>query len=257
MSSSVKFSAANVKIKALSAVKSLKKYLTGKRKIYSFDLASGHSCPFAKDCKSQVKIINGRRKVVDSKDAEFRCFSASQEAIFTNVYNSRMSNFSELRKLDQTQIVDLLTEAFPSDAGIVRVHVAGDFFSPIYFAAWIEFATEHPDTLFYAYTKSLPYWVDNLEIIPVNFILTASRGGRRDDLIESFNLRSARVVYSESEAKAFRLEIDHDDSHAANPSKSRKSFALLLHGAQPAGSEASDAIRAMKANGTVFSYSRK
>lgn len=168
-----------------------------------------------------------------------------------------MGNFTELRKLDQQQIVETLTEAFPSDAGVVRIHVAGDFFSPVYFAAWVEFAINHPDTLFYCYTKSLPYWVDSLEIIPANMVLTASYGGRRDDMIESYNLRAARVVYSEQEAKAFRLEIDHDDSHAADPIKTRKPFALLLHGAQPAGSEASTAIKAMKANGTVFSYSRK
>ena len=253
----VRFSAANVKIQALSQIKSLKKYLAGKRKVYSFDLISGHSCPHAKDCKSRVEIVDGKRKVIDSKDTEFRCFSASQEAVYTNVYNSRMGNFTELRKLTQEQMVETITAALPKDAGIVRIHVAGDFFSPVYFAAWVEVASRFNDVLFYAYTKSLPYWVDNLEVIPDNMVLTASRGGRRDDLIEAHNLRSVRVVYSESEAKAFRLNIDHDDSHAADPKRAHKPFALLLHGAQPAGSEASAAIKAMKANGTQFSYSRK
>ena len=253
----VKFSLANVKIQALSQVKALKKYLKGKRKVYSFDLISGHTCPHAKDCKSKVEVVDGKRKVLDGPDTEFRCFSASQEAIFTNVYNLRMGNFTALRGMTMEQMVELILLAFPEDAGIVRVHVAGDFFNLAYFMAWVQVATMRPNTLCYAYTKSLPYWVANLETIPANFILTASRGGRRDDLIDAHNLRSVRVVYSEAEAKAFRLDIDHDDSHAADPKRANKPFALLLHGAQPAGSEASAAIKAMKAAGTQFSYSRK
>jgi hypothetical protein len=39
---------------------------------------------------------------------------------------------------------------------------------------------------------------------------TASRGGRDDHLIEEHSLRSARVVYSEAEADALGLEIDHE-----------------------------------------------
>ena len=75
----------------------------------------------------------------------------------------------------------------------------------------------NPDKLFYAYTKSLRYWVkyrewtDQIE----NFILTASRGGRDDHLIDEHNLRESVVVFSEDEAHERNLEIDHNDSHAA------------------------------------------
>jgi hypothetical protein len=47
------------------------------------------------------------------------------------------------------------------------------------------------------------------------------------------------------------LDIDHDDSHAALPGPS---FALLIHGIQPAGSEAGKAVRALRG---VGSYSRE
>ena len=33
-----------------------------------------------------------------------------------------------------------------------------------------------------------------------NFVLTASYGGRDDHMIDEFNLRSAKVVFSEAEA---------------------------------------------------------
>jgi hypothetical protein len=64
------------------------------------------------------------------------------------------------------------------------------------------------------------------------------------------------VVYYEDEAAQSNLEIDHDDSHAADPSKKNNDFALLIHGVQPAGSRASLAIKQLKASGVKFSYSR-
>ena len=47
-------------------------------------------------------------------------------------------------------------------AGVVRVHDSGDFFSQEYFDAWLEVARGRPRTRFYAYTKSLPFWVARL-----------------------------------------------------------------------------------------------
>ena len=147
-------------------------------------------------------------------------------------------------------------DSLPEDAGIVRIHVAGDFFSPEYMWAWWLTASENPDTLFYAYTKSLRYWIDIVNEMPIldNFILTASYGGRSDVTIDELGLRSAKVVFSEAEAEKLGLVIDHDDSHAARPSLRDQDFALLIHGTQPKGSEAATALKALKGKG---SYSRK
>ena len=46
----LKFSNANAKIQALKQVPELAHYLRGKRKVYSFDMLSGHTCPFADQC---------------------------------------------------------------------------------------------------------------------------------------------------------------------------------------------------------------
>ena len=51
--------------------------------------------------------------------------------------------------------------------------------------------------------------------------------------------------------------IDHDDTHAAKPSLSNQSFALMLHGTQPKGSEAADALKVLKRDKVRHSYSRK
>ena len=60
------------------------------------------------------------------------------------------------------------------------------------------------------------------------------------------------VVFSEEEAEQKGLEIDHDDAHALG----KKSFALLLHGTQPKGSEASKALQVLRKAGKG-GYSQK
>jgi hypothetical protein len=55
-------------------------------------------------------------------------------------------------------------------------------------------------------------------------MLQASYGGKLDHLIEKYGLKHARVVWSESEARHFGLQIDRNDSLAAF---SPNSFALL------------------------------
>jgi hypothetical protein len=139
-------------------------------------------------------------------------------------------------------------------ARYIRIHVGGDFFNQIYFDAWIETAKRNPGIIFYAYTKSLNFWVARLNDIPDNFRLTASRGGRWDHLIEPNNLRTAEVVFTEAEANIRGLEIDHDDSHAYGDDP--KSFALLIHGVQRKGSEASKAVSALRKAG-ITGYSKK
>jgi len=252
----LKFSKANAKTQALANDAELAEYLQGNRKIYSLDLLSGWSCPHAKDCLSKAVVQdNGKRKIKDGRDTKFRCFSASQEVQYTNVYNSRKHNFDMLRKLSCGEMVDMINQSLPANAGIVRIHVAGDFFSQQYMEAWYTVALLNPKILFYAYTKSLRFWLAINEFpILHNFVLTASYGGRHDHIIDQFNLRSTKVVFSEAEAAELGLEIDHDDSHAAKPSLRDNSFALLIHGTQPAGSEASTALKKLKGKG---SYSRK
>lgn len=251
----LKWSKANAKIHALAAIPALQSYLQNKRKVYSLDLLSGWSCPFAVNCLS--KVVDG--KIVDGKFTKFRCFSASQEALYPNTFNSRKHNYDLLRGCEKSMdMVGLINGSMPKNLGICRIHVGGDMFNAKYMLAWGSVAESNPDRLFYAYTKSLPYWLkfrDYFDSLP-NFILTASYGGRHDSLISQEGLRSAVVVYSESQAASMGLEIDHDDSHAADPSKKQESFALLIHGTQPAGSEAASALQQLRKNKVKHSYSR-
>lgn len=253
----LRFSIANAKIQALSAVPALIKFLAGKRKVYSFDLLSGWSCPFAKDCLSKVHETDGKLKLSDGPHTQFRCFSASQEVIYSAAYKMRKHNFDMLRGIKFENMYSTIVDSIPKNLGICRIHVAGDFFNRDYFEAWLNVARLHPDRLFYAYTKSLPYWVANISNIPSNMVLTASKGGRCDNLIGEHNLRQAVVVYHPDEAEKLGYVIDHTDEHAANPDTKNNSFALLIHGIQPAGSDASKATVRLKREKVQFTYSRK
>lgn len=253
----LKFSPANAKIEALKQVQDLSKYLENGLKVYSLDTLAGHSCPFAEKCLSKVVETNGKRTLVDGPKTEFRCFSATQEVVFPGVYNLRKHNYDLIRdcKTD-TEIIKLLVKSMPKDLGILRFHVDGDWMNPKDFYASINFASLFPDKLFYAYTKSLPYWIKYRSIVEKipNLVLTASWGGRRDDLITIEGLRSAKVIFSEDQATG---PIDHTDEWAANPNTRNIDFNLLLHGQQPKNSEASKALQLLRKNNVKHSYSRK
>lgn len=216
--------------------------------IQTISLLSGWSCPFAHDCLSKAVAdeVTNKRTIVDGKHTQFRCFSASQEAMYNDTYNQRKHNFDLVKKKDTHEIVDLITKSIPKKTTIVRIHVGGDFFNQKYFDAWLQVAKNTPNILFYAYTKALPFWIARLNEIPSNFKLNASRGGKHDDLIKEYNLKEAVVVFSEEQASKLGLEIDHDDTHAY---KQEKSFALLIHGGQPKGSEAMKAVTDLKKKG--------
>lgn len=218
--------------------------------IFSLSLPSGFACPFASDCLSKSDKVTG--KLTDGKDTKFRCFSASQENRFPKTREQRWHNFELLRKLNKEQMVKLISDSLPVKANKVRIHVAGDYFSQTYFDAWLEVAKQNPTKIFYGYTKSLNYWISRLSEMPDNFILTASKGGKLDELIAKHNLRFAEVVFTMDKAKELGLEIDHDDSHAFSKGGS---FALLIHGTQPPNSEASKSKVENQKNG-IMGYTR-
>ena len=222
--------------------------------VYTFSLPSGHTCPFANDCLSKAVLKDGKYSIQDGKNTKFRCFSATQEVVYKAVREQRQHNFELLRQYKNPESMSkLIQKSLPEKATVIRIHVGGDFFNENYMRAWNMVAKNNPNVTFYAYTKSLPYWVKlkDEKVIPSNFKLNASKGGRFDSLIDKHKLKYAEVVFSEQEAIDKNLDIDHDDTHAFLQDKP---FALLLHGVQPKGSKASDALKALNGKG---SYSKK
>jgi hypothetical protein len=189
---------------------------------------------------------DGSKYILDGPDNQFRCFSASQEVIFPGLYNQRKHNSDTMHAVIMNSvsfvppIARIIIQSLPTKANVIRIHIGGDFKVQAEFDAWMMVAKYSPQKLFYAYTKSLPFWIKRLGETPRNFVLTASAGGHKDKLIREYGLRHATVVDTPGTAWLLRQEIDHDDSHAADPI-SKDNFCLLVHGPQKAGTYRSTA----------------
>ena len=213
-----------------------------------FDLPAGKTCPMANECKSYVVMNdNGKTNIKDGENNKFRCYAASQENQYPNVYKSRKYNLDLILKSLKGEygfyrtyelINDSIQKHKTRNINKVRIHSSGDFFNGEYLRCWFAVARLNPLMKFYCYSKSLHLFGTNVSI-PNNFFLTASFGGKRDDLIhKGYFKRWALVVNSEAEAIKKGIEhigkpyeIDKDDSHCFKPDP----FALLIHGTQKKG----------------------
>ena len=201
--------------------------------VYSVSMPSGWTCPFAFDCLAKTDRYTGRIK--DGKEAHFRCYAATMEARSKGLREIVWDNFTKVRGKSLEEMLDVIVESIrtlPMNCNLCRVHVGGDYFNEDYFRAWMLAAKQFPHIRFYSYTKSLAYWVNNRDLVPENFSLIASKGGRQDYLIDENNLRYAEVVKDEDEAFRKGLVPDYDERCAI---VGEDSFALPIHNTQPKG----------------------
>jgi len=218
------------------------------KKTLIFDIPAGRTCPMASECHSYA-VLNkdGKLTVKDGDNNKFRCFAASQEAQYPNVYKARKYNLDLIKSTLNSQdgfyktyelINNSIQKHITKNINKVRIHSSGDFFNGEYLRCWLAVARLNKHLKFYCYSKSLHLFGTNVAI-PDNFFLTASFGGKRDDLIhKGYFKRWALVVNSEDEAIKKGIQhigkpykIDKDDSSCFKPDP----FALLIHGTQKKG----------------------
>lgn len=169
--------------------------------VYEWNLPTGYTCPFAFECKVKVDRLTGK---MDAYKGEYRCYAASAER-FPGVRDSRWANYE--------YVASGYTPILPEGCLAVRIHASGDFFNQDYFDLWLRIASENKKVEFWAYTKSIKYWVKRLGAIPDNLILTASYGGKDDELIDKHNLKNVIVYKSYDEVPSTR-PIDTNDDYA-------------------------------------------
>jgi len=186
-----------------------KTYYTGE--VYEFNLPTGTTCPFALECKVVVDRHTGK---FDVTKGQYRCYASSAER-FPAVRNHRWNNF-EFTKNGGIPTI-------PKDCKSIRIHSSGDFFNQKYFDMWLKLAEENPNVEIWAYTKSIKYWVNRINDIPKNLVLTASYGGSLDYLIEEYNLKNVKVYDNINDVPSNR-PIDKNDDYARMPNIN---FALL------------------------------
>lgn len=190
-----------------------------KDRVYEFNLPAGHTCPQAHECLMKADRETG--KMENGPAQRFRCYAAAAER-FPGVREARWRNLEAVKRAKD--IVELIHPAIPKRADRIRIHGSGDFFKQSYFDAWVEIARLNPDKLFWAFTKSVHFWVERKDDIPTNFIMQASRGGKKDSLIDQHSLKSATVYRTLAEALESGLPIDFDDTYACS---NQGSFALV------------------------------
>jgi hypothetical protein len=186
-------------------------------RIFNFSIPAGNdkksgkiTCPFAGSC---LKLCYAKRGMYRFGNVE-RALTKRYEA-------SKEDNFVQT-------ITDELTKVKKDKQTYVRIHDSGDFYSPTYFAKWLEIARLNPSVRFYAYTKSHSF-IRGIEL-PENFDLIFSLGSKNDELINVETERHSKIFYSSEEMESFGysdasyLDILATKWHTAN-----HKIGLIIH----------------------------
>ena len=187
-------------------------------KIFNFSIPAGNdkatgkiTCPFAASCLSLCYAKKGMYRFGNVERALSKRYEASKEADFV----ARIT--SELAKVKKDKPV------------YVRIHDSGDFYSPAYFAKWLEIARLNPSVRFYAYTKSHSFIRGNFNL-PENFDLIYSLGSKNDELINQETERHSKIFYSMDEMNAAGYtDASYLDLNATKWFTGSNKIGLLIH----------------------------
>lgn len=182
--------------------------------ILGFGLPPVKTCPGAGDClkfcygcKGMYKVF---KKTIDQ--AQNRRLEATKDMFF-------FANLTtELQSMKKKPLA-------------VRIHDTGDFYSQEYFDKWCDVAASNPDTLFYAYTKSLHL---DFSKRPSNLKLIGSVGGKYDlqlmyaytrNLIDSI----ARIFEPGEAMPTTHVNVSDSDAQAVFAVKHRYLIGIYKH----------------------------
>lgn len=148
-------------------------------KVYNFGIPAQDTCLWAGDCKKY-------------------CYASKGAYIWSNVKPAFERRLKATKQDNFTQV--MIAEITRRKADVIRIHDSGDFYSREYLHKWFKVMESMPSVKFYAYSKSLPLFIN--ERLPTNFTLIKSEGGKRDDLIDASSDRHARIFKNEDDLLA-------------------------------------------------------
>tara|TARA_R110000824_G_scaffold130041_1_gene291699 strand:- start:974 stop:1573 length:600 start_codon:yes stop_codon:yes gene_type:complete len=137
-------------------------------------------CPFAKDCIKYCYAKKGNYKYPSVVKGLNNRYELSQTDEF-------------IPQMNATIILERPTH--------VRIHDSGDFYSPEYLNKWVTIAKQNKDVIFYAYTKSIKFFIGGL-LLPNNMKIIFSEGSKTDELINVREHRHARIFKTSEELNA-------------------------------------------------------
>jgi hypothetical protein len=173
--------------------------------IYSFGIPAGFTCPYAGSCKAICYAQKGMFRFRSVQAAQARRFEATRREDFVAVMTAEITR----RKVKR-----------------LRIHDSGDFYSAAYRDKWIAIAKACPEVHFYAYTKSVKFFLG--VALPENLRIIFSLGGKLDHLVDPQKHRHARIFDSESELRKSGYVASHKRDLPAAVSPSLQ-IGLVLH----------------------------
>ena len=186
--------------------------LKNNAKIFNFSIPayktkSGKvTCPFAAAC---VKYCYAQK-------GNYTRFPIVQELMEKKYEISKQNNFNSLMN----------AEIKKKKATHVRIHDSGDFYSVKYLQKWVQIAEFNPSIIFYAYTKSIKFFVDGL-LLPDNMKIIFSEGSKTDNLINAREHRHARIFKTSEELNAAGyIDASSNDLQAITDNKK---VGLIFH----------------------------
>lgn len=187
-------------------------------KIFNFSIPAGNDkrtgrliCAFADKCLSLCYAKKG-----------FYNMPAVENALSNRYEASKEENFVQ-------RITTELAKVKPGKQIYIRIHDSGDFYSPAYFAKWLEIARLNPGVRFYAYTKSHSF-IRGKFLIPENFDLIYSLGSKNDELINQETERHSKIFYSMEEMSAAGYtDASYLDLNATKWFTGNNKIGLLIH----------------------------
>ena len=162
-------------------------------------------CPFAKDCIKYCYAQKGNYRYPSVIKGLNNRYELSKTADF-------------VPKMNATIILERPTH--------VRIHDSGDFYSPQYLNKWVDIAKQNTNVIFYAYTKSIKFFVNGL-LLPKNMKVIFSEGSKTDNLINVNKHRHARIFKSKELLNAAGyIDASNNDLKAIT---SNKRVGLVYH----------------------------
>ena len=190
------------------------------KRVFNFGIIANKSlegkstCPFAKGCLG----------------ADYKCYAQKGAYAWPKVKEAYNNRYLLSR---QDNFINIMNEAIQKKkVDILRLHDSGDFYSIAYLNKWIEIAKANKDVIFYAYTKSIPFFkrskeMDTTFLLPKNLIIIFSEGSKKDILINITKDRHSRIFEDiNSLLKAGYINASDNDLNAI---KDNKKVGLLLH----------------------------
>ena len=168
--------------------------------IPAYKTKSGKStCPFAGGCQ----------KFCYAQKGNYTRFPIVQELMEQKYKISKTNNFITLMN----------EEIKKKKATHVRIHDSGDFYSTEYLNKWVQIANDNKEVIFYAYTKSIKFFVNGL-LLPKNLKIIFSEGSKTDNLIDVDKHRHARIFKTVEELNASGyIDASNNDLKAITDNK--------------------------------------